>query len=283
MRKIRGRWFHIAHEPFSPSRYACRLMFCAMNRSARNTAMHDTLVGCAGWSLPSAHAAAFGNGGSALQRYATRLSVVEINSSFYRPHRAATYARWASVVPAGFRFSVKFPQTISHQLRLSGAAPLLDPFLEAAQQLGGKLGALLLQLPPSLAYDGRVASSFLRALRRRTTARVACEPRHASWFSEAADAMLRTHDVARVAANPARFPLAAWPGGTRSWSYWRWHGQPRMYYGRYGEPALRSLAGDLAKRDASGEAWMIFDNTADGSAIADALCLQVLLREKPDA
>jgi uncharacterized protein YecE (DUF72 family) len=52
------------------------------------------LVGCAGWSLSSAVAPEFPGAGSHLERYARVLPAVEINSSFYRPHRAATYARW---------------------------------------------------------------------------------------------------------------------------------------------------------------------------------------------
>ncbi|WP_155518861.1 DUF72 domain-containing protein, partial [Xanthomonas euvesicatoria] len=68
--------------------------------------------GCAGWSIPAADRAQFGEGASVLQRYATRFDAVEINSSFYRPHRASTYARWADSVPEDFRFSVKLPRSI---------------------------------------------------------------------------------------------------------------------------------------------------------------------------
>ena len=72
-------------------------------------------VGSAGWNIPRLHRARFAADGSQLQRYASRLNAVEINSSFYRPHAAATYERWAASVPASFRFAVKIPKTISHQ------------------------------------------------------------------------------------------------------------------------------------------------------------------------
>ena len=137
-------------------------------------------IGCAGWSIPSRYATHFGPGDSLLARYATRFDVVEINSSFYRPHQRATYARWAATVPANFRFSVKLPRTISHDSGLVGVGPLLDRFLDEVGGLGRTLGALLLQLPPSLALDTRRAGSFFRALRRRTPVPVVCEPRHAS-------------------------------------------------------------------------------------------------------
>ena len=236
-------------------------------------------VGCAGWSLPAQFAACFDPGDSALQRYASRFSLVEINSSFYRPHRPATYARWAASVPEGFRFSVKMPQSVSHLARLRGAAPLLDPFLDAVQQLGDRLGALLLQLPPSLAYDGRTASAFFRALRRRSALPVACEPRHPSWFEDRADTLLRDHDIARVAADPARIAAAGVPGGARHWSYWRWHGQPRMYYSAYPLPDLDRLAAAARQAARHGEAWIILDNTAQGHALPNALQLQDILAQ----
>ena len=78
----------------------------------------EILIGTAGWSLPGAHFGLFPRDGSHLERYATRFSCVEINSSFYRPHRQETYARWAASVPENFRFAVKMPRTITHHARL---------------------------------------------------------------------------------------------------------------------------------------------------------------------
>ena len=254
-----------------------------MKSQAPSDLVPSIRVGCAGWSLPSQHASDFGDGASVLQRYATRFAVVEINSSFYRPHKPETYARWAQSVPDGFRFSVKIPKAISHDHGLAGAARLLDPFLRDVEQLGHRLGALLLQLPPRLAYDGRTASAFFRALRRRTAVSVACEPRHDSWFTGTADAMMMKYDIARVAADPARCPRAAIPGGSRDWSYWRWHGQPRMYYSSYPERDLRELADQACQLSQRRRAWIILDNTAHGHAVPNALRLQTLLTEHPHA
>lgn len=85
-------------------------------------------LGCAGWSLPREYADEFVQSGSHLQRYAARLNAVEINSSFYRPHRPGTYARWASSVPEDFRFAVKLPKIITHDQRLQGCTEVLDEF-----------------------------------------------------------------------------------------------------------------------------------------------------------
>lgn len=229
-------------------------------------------VGCAGWSLPGRYADLFGPGESMLARYATRFPVVEINSSFYRPHKPGTYERWAASVPPGFRFSVKIPRTISHDSALVGVGPLLDRFLDDSSALGTKLGGLLLQLPPSLALDTRRASSFFRALRRRSGVPLVCEPRHASWFTDTADALLLRYGVSRLGADPARVPAAAQPGGAPTWRYWRWHGAPRMYYSDYDDAALEALAAQV--RHARGPRWVIFDNTAHGFAVANAARLQ---------
>ncbi|MHC9011189.1 DUF72 domain-containing protein [Stenotrophomonas rhizophila] len=233
-------------------------------------------IGCAGWSIPGRHAALTGEGESMLARYATRFPVVEINSSFYRPHQQRTYERWAASVPAAFRFSVKLPKAISHEAALRGCGPALDRFLEQTAGLGRTLGGLLLQLPPSHAFDARVAAGFFGMLRRRTDVRVVCEPRHASWFGPQADALLQRHAIGRVGADPARVPEAAQPGGDARWRYWRWHGAPRMYYSAYDDAALHAVARTVAART-GGARWVIFDNTAHGFAIANAARLQDIL------
>lgn len=241
-------------------------------------------IGCAGWSLSRAGQAAFGAGASVLQRYATCLPMVEINSSFYRPHQAGTYARWAASVPGGFRFAVKLPRTISHERRLRNAMQPLEQFLGGVMALGDKLGPLLLQLPPSLEYDPATVAEFLQGLRVRTMRDVACEPRHPSWFTPEVDALLSDHGVARVAADPARVPAAAIPGGDRTWSYWRWHGQPQIYRSAYSEQVLEGLAQQLQREsDAQRPIWFVLDNTALGHASGNALRLQALLREPAHA
>ncbi|QDS14747.1 DUF72 domain-containing protein [Xanthomonas arboricola] len=235
--------------------------------------------GCAGWSIPAADRAAFGDGASVLQRYATRFDAVEINSSFHRPHRASTYARWADSVPEDFRFSVKLPRSISHDARLQGVGPLLDTFLAQAGALGTRLGCLLLQLPPSAVFDAPVAARFFAMLRRRWDGGVVCEPRHASWFLPQAQALLARHRIARCAADPAPVPDAATPGATAGPQYWRWHGAARIYYSSYDDSALQTLA-DAVRNAAhpQAERWVIFDNTAAGLAVPNALQLQRLLQ-----
>ncbi|MES2571088.1 MAG: DUF72 domain-containing protein [Verrucomicrobiota bacterium] len=231
-----------------------------------------TLVGCAGWSLPKSHQSAFPDSGTHLERYAGRFPAVEINSSFYRPHQPATYARWSDSVPDTFRFSVKVPKAITHLQRLRNAEPLLDVFLGEASSLGEKLGCLLVQLPPSLKFEPAIARRFFEALRARTTVHAVCEPRHATWFNEEAGTLLEEMQIARVAADPAPVEAAAHPGGWRQVSYYRLHGSPRIYYSAYTKEFLQQLKERIEADHAAGrKVWCIFDNTAEGAAISDAL------------
>lgn len=212
--------------------------------------------------------------GSHLERYARRFAGVEINSSFHRPHRRSTYERWAASVPPGFRFAVKLPKTITHQQKLVDCAPLIERFGEEVAGLGDRRGPLLIQLPPSLAFDSDVARRFLDAVGVLPGPSV-FEPRHRSWFAAEPDALLVERGVARVAADPALVPAAAGPGGWRGLAYFRWHGSPHIYRSAYAAEMLAEQAGRIV--DAGVETWTIFDNTASGAAMADALALQTLL------
>ena len=232
-------------------------------------------IGTAGWAIRKEHAAHFPGAGSHLERYARRCNAVEINSSFYRPHRRASYERWAAAVPADFSFAVKMPRAITHELRLAGAEAALDAFLEQASGLGDKLGPLLVQLPPSLAFDARMAERFFAALRARHSGAVALEPRHASWFAPEPDALLAARRIARVAADPAVVPAAAEGGGWTGLQYLRLHGAPRIYWSHYEADALAGYA--ETSRAAAAEAWCIFDNTARGAATENALALSAML------
>ncbi len=232
------------------------------------------LIGTAGWAIPAIDRPSFPEDGSALQRYAAVMPCVEVNFSFYRPHRRSTWERWAASVPDGFRFSIKIPKEISHVRRLADGTDALDRFLGEAGGLGDKLSIILLQLPPSLAFDASLAAAFFLAASSRTDARIVCEPRHASWFTQDADALLVRHEVARVAADPARVPEAGLPGGWRGLSYRRLHGSPVIYRSAYGEGRLRAYASDMAADlGARRPTWCMFDNTASSEALGDALRL----------
>lgn len=232
--------------------------------------MAKPFVGTAGWSLASQYADEFPGDGTHLERYARRLNAVEINSSFYRPHRRTTYERWAASVADDFRFSAKLPKAITHEARLTEVDDLLARFAAEVAGLGKKLGVVLVQLPPSLAFDAAIAERFFKALRNTISTSIVCEPRHPSWFEPSADELLLAARVARVAADPPPVPGADTPGGWRDIVYIRLHGSPVIYRSAYGEDRLAPVADLLAT---AAEAWCILDNTASMAATGDALIL----------
>jgi uncharacterized protein YecE (DUF72 family) len=234
-------------------------------------------IGVAGWNIPPQHKAAFAGEGTHLARYAQRFNAVEINSSFYRPHRPTTYARWAASVPQHFRFAVKLPREITHRRKLIDVDEPLDRFLGESDALGDKRGPVLVQLPPSLAFDEATSVAFFENLRRRFDGQVACEPRHPNWFGDAVDAALARLRIARVAADPAPVPRAATPGGWPGLVYYRLHGSPKMYYSAYDPAQLDTITHALAQATGQGcAAWCIFDNTARGEATTNAMSLMEL-------
>jgi uncharacterized protein YecE (DUF72 family) len=235
-------------------------------------------IGTAGWAIPRQFADHFPQDGSGLERYAARFAAVEINSTFHRSHKPSTFTRWAAAVPSDFRFAVKLPKTISHELRLVGTGDLLRRFWEETRNLGVNLGPLLLQLPPSLAYERAIVEPFFELLRASTDHPLVCEPRHPTWFGVEADGLLATYAVARAAADPARVPAAGVTGGYPNFAYYRLHGAPRRYYSAYDSAFLARLAAAI-RRTRTQEIWCIFDNTVSGAATANALAMQTRLAE----
>jgi len=240
---------------------------------AASSSVSPPCIGCAGWSVSSAVADRFPLEGSHLERYAAVLPAVEINTSFYRPHRPDTYARWRDSVPDAFRFSVKVPKRITHELRLRDGEAELRRFLDEAGCLERKLGCLLVQLPPSLRYDAPSAQRFFNVLRTHTDVDIVCEPRHATWFAGEAAAMLAGCRVAYVIADPQPTPFLP-PETGAGIAYFRLHGSPTIYHSVYADSYLDALHADLVRRQRAGErVWCIFDNTADGAALPNALSL----------
>jgi len=236
------------------------------------------VVGTAGWSIPRASALHFAGDGTHLQRYARILEGAEINSSFHRAHAQAVYERWAASTPPEFRFAVKLPRAITHVQKLRRARPLLDRFLEESAGLGDKRGPILVQLPPSLPFDRRVAGRFFDLLRERYAGDVVCEPRHPDWFTASAETLLWRFRVARAAADPPPTPGADRPGAFDGLVYFRLHGAPRKYWSPYTDDYIAVLASRIRTLPSSCDVWCMFDNTASGAALANAWQLHVTLQ-----
>ena len=242
------------------------------------TELGRVYVGCATWAVGSAndHLLPHVPGGN-LARYATRLTAAEVNSSFHREHRHATWGRWARSVGPSFRFSVKLPKSVTHERRLVDVDGLLERFAAEVRVLGDKLALVLVQLPPSLSFDPETFDAFHRRLSECVHVAAVVEPRHPSWFEDEVDSFLADRRVSRVAADPAVVSRAAEPGGWHGLRYFRLHGSPVTYRSAYERSFLQSVAARLEPGD-----WCIFDNTASGAALLNAVQLLTLLKARPE-
>lgn len=241
-----------------------------------NSSAMQVRCGIAGWSNPPSHKALRSPTQSHLQYYAEHFACVEINSSFYRPHRKSTYAAWNLDTPAQFLFSVKMPRTITHESGLRDCRHEIAAFFGGIEALQPKLGVVLIQLPPSLEFSASHVRAFFKSVPRLPGSRLVCEPRHASWFTGDADLLLAKLEVSRVAADPVKFATAIQPGGDPGFSYFRWHGSPRMYYSSYSQARLHGFVAQVSAL-ASRSTWCIFDNMALYAAWDDAMGFQATL------
>lgn len=224
-------------------------------------------VGTAGWNIPSHMRGDFPKGMSHLEQYSQVFNAVEFNSSFHRSHKKATYERWALATPTDFQFAVKMIQEITHIKGLVDVESDLEKFLGEVLGLQTKLGPLLIQLPPRLIFDEKVANSFFSLLRRMFNGQVALEPCHTSWAE--AVTLLKAYNITLVHADPVKVPRRT--NSKQLFSYYRLHGSPKVYSSSYDANFLDQLAKKL--KDSS---WVIFDNTRMGAATQNALDLKNL-------
>jgi len=223
-----------------------------------------------------------------LEYLASRMNSVEINGSFYSLQRPESYERWRDATPEGFRFAVKGGRFITHMVGPDRLHEALERFFGSGVfLLGDRLGPLLWQFPKTRTFDAERLEMFCAALPRDHDGRRinhAIEPRHASFSDPRATEILRAYGVALVVSDGA----GEWPlflqedlatDATSDVVYVRLHGPEKLYYGGYSDSQLREWASvirDLATRgrsDAPRDAYVYFDNDADGRAPFDAIAL----------
>ena len=136
-----------------------------------------------------------------LEYYIKHFDTVELNATFYRLPKRTTFENWKSRTPDNFLWSVKSSKFITHTKKLENPTEPLDRLYGVTAGLGIKLGVILFQLPPSLAYDEKVFMDFCESLNPQV--RHALEIRHSSWINDHAFGILREFNIALCMADTA--------------------------------------------------------------------------------
>jgi uncharacterized protein YecE (DUF72 family) len=215
-----------------------------------------------------------------LSYYSQTFRITEINSSFYHLPRKQTVEHWVQYTPDAFLFCPKMSRYLTHLKRLKEPEEPLERFFSIFEPMQQKMGPVLLQLPPSLAFDPEVAGHLFKLLKKDYAARsFALEVRHKSWLEPEALGLMKHYSIALVLSESGnRFPYAELV--TARSIYIRFHGPNGRYNTSYDEATLQRFARLFLPWQHQGhELWIFFNNDFYGYAIQNALRLEALLQE----
>ncbi len=209
-----------------------------------------------------------------LEYYTGHFDTVELNASFYRLPSLKTFENWKARTTDHFLWSVKGSKYITHTKRLENHAEPLDRLYGVTAGLGEKLGVILFQLPPNLAFDEKVLRNFCKSLDPRI--RHALEIRHSSWINGRAFRILREFNIALCTADTAgRYPSCE--EMTADFAYIRLHGSRKLYASKYSEKELRTWAEKVNAWEK--DIFIYFDNDFEGHAVDNAKRLKEIIEE----
>ena len=201
--------------------------------------------------------------------YTERFRIVEVNLTFYRLPEAAVFRSWAEQTPADFVMDIKASRFLTHMKKLKDPEEPVERLMSRAAELGSKLGAVLLQLPPNMHRNEERLDRALELLGAR--ARVAVEFRHDSWYAPSVRDVLERRGAALCLADRGGHAITPeWR--TADWGYLRFHGGPADPPGCYDRPVLRRWAARVAHLwGPDGEVHVFFNNDFYGCALRDAI------------
>lgn len=237
-------------------------------------------IGTSGWSYDHWQGLLYPRGASSLGRldaYAGRFATVEVNNTFYRWPKPATFATWRERAPEGFLYAVKASRGLSQFRKLNDPGPWLERMTEGLRELRPKLGPLLVQLPPHFPLNLARLDAFLPQV--APGVRVALEFRHPSWDVEEVYQTLERRGAAYCVMSGADLPCVL--RATAPFVYVRLHGPaPHLYGGSYSDDDLRWWAARVREWEAQGrEVFAYFNNDGGGNAVRNAATLRSLLTE----
>jgi uncharacterized protein YecE (DUF72 family) len=199
-----------------------------------------------------------------LEYYATQLNSVEVNYTFRQLPSAATLASWLAASQAGFRFSFKAPQRVTHILRLKGCSEIVAELSRTLAPVAAaqRMGIVLFQLPPNFKADIPRLESFL-AEANGSGLRMAFEFRHGTWFCEEVYGVLRRHGAALCVAESE--DLETPDVVTAAFTCYRFR------KGKYSAAQLDAIENTLRQRAQEGEVFAYFKHDEQPTGALDAV------------
>ncbi len=239
------------------------------------------LVGTSGWQYDSWRGRFYPSDlpkRAWLEHHAATWRTVEVNNAFYRLPRREVFQAWASRTPPGYALTVKASRFLSHVKRLREPQEPVARLMDRVAGLGPRLGAVLLQLPPTLQADPALLEQCLACFPSGT--RVTVEPRHDSWWTPETREVIARAGAALCWADKASQPVAPlWR--TTGWGYLRLHLGGGDDVWPYEESVLARWADLLCETwDDDEDVYVYTNNDPGGAALRDAVTLGRLLRER---
>ncbi len=236
-------------------------------------------VGTSGWSYDHWEHVLYPPGTPPRERlalYTQQFRTVELNASYYRWPGERTFASWQRRLPDGFTMTVKAPRGLTHAKRLFEPERWLERVASGLHALGDKRGVLLVQLPPTLDFDGARLAYFLE--QAPAWIRIAVEFRHPGWQREETFKLLERYGAAYCVMSGAHLPCIL--RATAPLVYVRLHGPDpaHLYGGSYSDDSMHWWAARIREWEAAGhEVMAYFNNDGGGNAVRNALTLRWML------
>ncbi len=208
-----------------------------------------------------------------LEYYAEHFNTLELNNTFYQMPKPKTCQSWFERTPDDFTFATKLSRVLTHRFRLTNVQRWLEPYLNAVEELGDKLGVILAQLPPRWRANPQRLAEFFKFV--PASQRWAFEFRDASWLTGEVYDVLRQHKAALVIHDIiADHPREV----TADFVYLRFHGATARYSSNYSRPQLQQWAKQIKsylRKDL--DVYAYFNNDAQGYAVKNAIALKELI------
>jgi uncharacterized protein YecE (DUF72 family) len=219
---------------------------------------------------------------SRLCYYASLMSTIEINSSFYKMPMPSTMRKWAADVPNNFLFTFKLFKEITHNKDLAFDPAVVSKFLEVIRNVGDKKGCLLVQFPPSVRIGHFSQLRYLMSILRNNDPsmewKIALEFRHSSLYVDEVYELLEIYQLGMVIHDktPANSPIME---THPDFVYLRFHGPGGNYRGNYHDDVLYDYASYVSEWLAEGKKVFVYFNNTMGEALANLHLLRQIVHD----